>query len=236
MAARVLITGASRGLGLGLCEAFAERGDHVIAACRTPTPELEALGVQVADGIELTSDAAVGLLVDAVGSQPLDVLICNAAINNDAPALEQVKVGDLAAAIDVNTLGAVRVVLALLDALRAGSKVMLVSIRAAALNVDTPSAGNYGYRMSKAALTSFGFGLARDLRERGVAVLLASPGPVDTPMLRAVFRQGRTPLDPAQAPSALTVSRQFRDRIDELTLADSPAWQAEPTGEPVSFP
>jgi NAD(P)-dependent dehydrogenase (short-subunit alcohol dehydrogenase family) len=235
MSARVLITGGSRGLGLGLCEAFAERGDHVIAACRTATPELEALGIQIADGIELASDEAVGRLVEVVGSEPLDVLICNAAINNDAPRLEEIDVEELARAFDVNTLGAVRVVLALLGALREGSKVMLVSIGAAALNVNAHSAGNYGYRMSKAALTSFGFGLARDLRDRGVSVILTSPGPVDTPMLREVFRQGRTPLDPAQAPSALTVGRQFRDRIDALTLADSPAWQAKPTGEPVSF-
>jgi NAD(P)-dependent dehydrogenase (short-subunit alcohol dehydrogenase family) len=233
MPARVLVTGASRGLGLGLCEAFAERGDHVIAACRSRTPELEALGVEIADGVELTSDAAVARLAEVVGGRTLDVLICNAAINNDAPSLEQIDVGDLAAAFDVNALGAVRVVLALLGALRAGSKVMLVGIGWAALNRDTHSVGNYGYRMSKAALTSFGFGLARDLREQGVAVVVSSPGPVDTPMLRRVYEQGRTPLDPADAPSALAVARQFRDRIDALTLADSPAWQARPSGEPV---
>jgi len=219
-----------------LCEAFAERGDHVLAACRAPTLELEALGVEIIAGVELTSDAAVRSLASAAGEAPLDVLICNAAINNDAPRLEEIDVADLLQAFDVNALGAVRVVLALLDRLREGSKVMLVSVGAAALNVGTVSVGNYGYRMSKAALTSFGFGLARDLRERGVAVLLSSPGPVDTPMLRAVHRQGRTPLDPADAPSALAVARRFRDRLDELTLADSPAWQAGPTGDPVSLP
>jgi NAD(P)-dependent dehydrogenase (short-subunit alcohol dehydrogenase family) len=235
MPARVLITGAARGLGLGLSEAFAERGDHVLAVCRTTTPELDALGVEVVDGIELTSDAAVARLAAAVGDAPLDVLIANAAVNNDAPRLEEIDVPALAHAFDVNALGAVRVVLALLDALRPGSKVMLVSIGAAALNQGTVSAGNYGYRMSKAALTSFGFGLARDLRHRGVAVLLSSPGPVDTPMLREVHRQGRTPLDPADAPSALTVARLFRDRLDALTLGDSPAWQARPTGEPVTI-
>jgi NAD(P)-dependent dehydrogenase (short-subunit alcohol dehydrogenase family) len=39
---RVLIAGASRGIGLALCEAFAERGDHVIAAVRHGNAELEA--------------------------------------------------------------------------------------------------------------------------------------------------------------------------------------------------
>ena len=164
------------------------------------------------------------------------MLICNAAINNDAPGLEQIDVGGLVHAFDVNALGPVPCVLALLPALREGSKVMLVGIGPAALNMRTHSAGNYDYRMSKAALTSFGLGLARDLRERGVAVVISSPGPVDTPMLRAVHRQGRTPLDPSDAPSALAVGRLFRDRIDELTLAASPAWQAGPTVAPVSGP
>lgn len=232
---RVLITGASRGLGLGLCEAFAERGDHVLGVCRAPTPELEALGVQIIDGIELTSDEAVARLPAAVGPEPLDVVICNAAINNDAPRLQEIDVPDLAATFDVNALGAVRVVLALLDHLGEGSKVMLVGIGTTALNVRAPSAGSYGYRMSKAALTSFGFGIARDLRERGVAVVISSPGPVDTPMLRERFRLGRTPLDPADAPSALTIGRRFRDHVDALTLDASPAWHARPTGELVDF-
>lgn len=51
---RVLVAGASRGIGLALCEVFAERGDHVIATARETTPALEALGVQVVEGIELT--------------------------------------------------------------------------------------------------------------------------------------------------------------------------------------
>src|SRR4051812_45594211 len=109
MPARVVITGAARGLGLGLAEAFAERGDHVLAVCRTTTPELDALGVEVVEGIELTSDAAVGRLAAAVGDAPLDVLIANAAINNDAPRLEEIDVPALAHAFDVNALGAVRV-------------------------------------------------------------------------------------------------------------------------------
>ena len=122
--------------------------------------------------------------------------------------------------------------LALLPTLHEGSKIMLVSIGAGALNRGTmPSPGNYGYRMSKAALTSFGHGLARDLQGRGIAVALSSPGPVDTDMLRAVAAQGRTTFAPENAPKAIDIARMFRDRIDELTLDRSPSWQAGPTGD-----
>jgi NAD(P)-dependent dehydrogenase (short-subunit alcohol dehydrogenase family) len=234
---RVLVAGASRGIGLGLCQAFAERGDHVIAAVRTSTPQLDALGVQVVTGIELTSDEAVAALPEAVGPEGLDVLIYNAGINNDSPGLEDIDVEAVREVIDVNAIGAVRTVLALLPTLHAGSKIMLVSIGVMALNRGpVPSTGNYGYRMSKAALTSFGHGLARALRDRGIAVVLSSPGPVDTDMLRKVAEQGRSTFDPNEAPKPIEVARLFRDRIDELGLEDSPAWQAGPTGDPVVVP
>jgi NAD(P)-dependent dehydrogenase (short-subunit alcohol dehydrogenase family) len=231
--ARVLVAGASRGIGLALCEAFAERGDHVIAAVRKSTPRLEELEVQVVEGIELTSDEAVGRLVHAVGREGLDVLIYNAAINKDARALEEIDIDVLRETIDVNALGAVRTVLALLPTLHDGSKIMLVSVGSRALNIGPmPSRGQFGYRMSKAALTSFGFGLAREVRDRGIAVILSSPGATKTDMLREVYEQGRSSLSPEEhGAEPLDVARMFRDRIDELDLEHSPAWQQRPTGE-----
>jgi len=228
---RVVVTGGNRGIGLGLCAAYVERGDEVIATCRRSSSELEALGVQVIEGIELTDSAAVARLEEVEGE--IDALIFDPAINEDAPTLAESDPDVVAHTIDVNAIGALRVVQALAPALREGGKVMLVSIGAVALNVNVPSPGHYGYRMSKAALTSFGFGIARDLRERGIAVLLASPGPVDTEILRRAAREGRTSYDPGEAPSAAEVGRMLRDRLDELTLEESPLWQEDPSGNPV---
>jgi NAD(P)-dependent dehydrogenase (short-subunit alcohol dehydrogenase family) len=235
---RVLVTGSSRGLGLGICGAFAERGDEVVAVCRRPTPELEALGVEVVDGIELTDDAAVASLPTRIGGDPLDVVVCNAAINIDAPGLDEIVVPDLLRTLDVNALGAVRVVLALLPTLQRGAKIVLVSSGGLSpLNMLTnPSVGNYGYRMSKSALISFGHGLARDVRDRGIAVLITAPGAVNTDQLRQVYAQGRTSVLPETAADPLEVGRLFRARIDELTLEDSPAWQRNPAGEPAIEP
>jgi NAD(P)-dependent dehydrogenase (short-subunit alcohol dehydrogenase family) len=114
---RALVTGASRGLGFAFCEALLERGDDVFAACRTAAPELEAMGATLIAGVELTSEEAVGRLAGAVGAGGLDLLICNAGMNIDAPALADIDVGVLASMYDVNALGAVRAVLALLPAL-----------------------------------------------------------------------------------------------------------------------
>jgi NAD(P)-dependent dehydrogenase (short-subunit alcohol dehydrogenase family) len=229
-----LVTGASRGIGLGICQACAERGDEVLAVCRHSTPALAALGVQVIDGIELTSDEAAGRLPAAVGDGPLDVVVCNAAINIDAPGLDDIVVSDLLRTLDVNALGAVRVVLALLPKLQAGAKIVLISSGGLSpLNLlGNPSVGNYGYRMSKSALVSFGHGLARDVRERGIAVLITAPGAVNTDQLRQVYAQGRTSVVPETAADPLDIGRLLRERIDDLTLADSPVWQRTPTGEP----
>ena len=230
---RFLVTGSSRGLGLGLCAVLSRGGQEVLAVCREPTPELRALNVEIVDGIELTDDASVQALTARTGGG-LDRLILNAAVNCDAPTLEDINVSDLARTFDVNALGPVRVTLACLPNLNPGAKIMLVGVGVMALNVRAPSIGNYGYRMSKAALTSFGFGLARDLRHRGIAVLVSAPGPVNTDMLRDVAAEGRTTFDPSLAPAADSVAAQLLDRLDALTLEGSPAWEETPTGDPIS--
>jgi len=50
-----LVTGSNRGIGLALCRLLQARGDSVIAVCRTPSAELQELGVRIEAGIELTS-------------------------------------------------------------------------------------------------------------------------------------------------------------------------------------
>jgi NAD(P)-dependent dehydrogenase (short-subunit alcohol dehydrogenase family) len=231
---RSLVTGAARGLGLGLCEALVERGDEVLAVCRTATPELAALDVEVIDGIELTSDEAVANLPQAVGPGGVDLLFCNAGINIDAPGLKEIEVDALMKIYDVNALGAVRVVLSLLGRLNGGAKILLMGTGRNSLNLGAvPSTGNYGYRMSKSALVSFGGGVARDMRDQGVAVAIVDPGPVATDLLREVADQGRTSYDPDDAPTAAAIGRKLVARAEELTLADSPSWQETPDGRPI---
>ena len=89
--------------------------------------------------------------------------------------------------------------------------------------------------MSKSALISFGHSLARDLREDGIAVAITSPGAVNTDQLRISFETGHTHLDPANAADPFDVGRLYRDRIDELTVEMSPAWQRDPTGTRVTL-
>ncbi len=50
--ARIVITGANRGIGLELARIFFGRGDDVAAVCRQSSAELNALGVEVHEGVE----------------------------------------------------------------------------------------------------------------------------------------------------------------------------------------
>lgn len=200
----VLITGSNRGIGLELARQCKERGDDVIAVCRTATPDLEKLGVRVIDGIDVARGEDVARLRDVLGEGQLDLLINNAGILR-GDNLSKIDFDDMLEQYRVNTLGPLRVTRALLDSLHEGSKVGIVSSRVGSID-DNSSGNNYGYRASKAAVNMVGTNLALDLKPRGIAVALLHPGLVATDMTN---RHG---IDPADAAAGLLA------RLDELTL------------------
>lgn len=203
----VLITGANRGIGLELCRGFKERGDEVIAACRRASPELEALGVEIQEGIDVTDDAAVNGLARALDGRTIDVLVNDAGVLS-VETLDDLDFERIRRQFEVNALGPLRVTAALRSLLKSGSKVIIVTSRMGSIE-DNTSGGRYGYRMSKAAVNMAGVSLAHDLRDQGVAVALLHPGMVATELT------GGRGIPPAQAARGLIA------RIDELDLESS---------------
>ncbi|MFO7628248.1 MAG: SDR family oxidoreductase [Prochlorococcaceae cyanobacterium] len=204
-----LVTGSNRGIGLEYCRQLQARGEQVIAACRTASPELEALGMRIEAGVEISSDAAVASLVERLDGLPLDGVILNAGIL-EATRLEDLDFESLRRQFEVNALGALRLSLALLPNLRRGSKLALMTSRMGSID-DNSSGGSYGYRMSKVALNMAGKSLAIDLRPRGIAVAILHPGLVCTRMVN-FNPQG---ISPEQA------VRGLLERIDALSLESS---------------
>jgi NAD(P)-dependent dehydrogenase (short-subunit alcohol dehydrogenase family) len=210
-----LITGANRGIGLEYCRQLQARGDQVIATCRQPSPDLEALGVRIESGLDLTDEAAITGLVERLAGLPLDGLILNAGIL-EATTLAALDLESLRRQFEVNALAPLRLVRALLDHLAAGAKVALMTSRMGSID-DNSSGGSYGYRMSKAALNMAGKSLAIDLKPRGIAVALLHPGLVRTRMVN---------FNPQAIPPEEAV-RGLLARIDALTLATSGSfWHA----------
>ena len=178
--ATVLVTGANRGIGLEYCRQLRSRGDSVIAVCRSPSEELQQLGVRIEADVDITSDESVGSLAKRLEGTPLDILINNAGI------LERVTLDDLdfdsiRQQFEVNALGALRIIHCLLPNLSEGSKVVLMTSRMGSIG-DNTSGSSYGYRMSKVAMSMAGKSLSHDLKSRGIAVGVLHPGLVSTRM------------------------------------------------------
>jgi NAD(P)-dependent dehydrogenase (short-subunit alcohol dehydrogenase family) len=212
--ATILITGASRGIGLQLCAQFRARGDEVIAVCRTSNPELDGLGVRIIDGIDVTDPATIARLRREVAGQPLDVLINNAGLLK-GDAFGRLDYEAMLEQFRVNALGPLRVTEALAENLRDGSKVAIVTSRVGSIG-DNGSGGNYGYRASKTAANQIGTNLKHEFKPRGIAVALLHPGLVATDMT------GGQGISPAKA------ARGLIERIDALTLGTSGGfWHAE---------
>jgi NAD(P)-dependent dehydrogenase (short-subunit alcohol dehydrogenase family) len=176
----VLITGANRGIGLELCRQFKERGDDVIAVCRSGNAALDELGVRVIDGVDVSEDAGVATLAEALGDEPIDILVNNAGILRP-DTLESVDFDTMLEQFRVNTIGPLRVTRALLGNLKSGSTVGVVTSRVGSIE-DNSSGNNYGYRCSKSAANMVGMNLHHDLSPRGITVLLLHPGYVRTDM------------------------------------------------------
>lgn len=203
-----VVTGANRGIGLELCRQTHGRGETVVAACRHVSPELTALGCHVVEGLDVTHHDVGELLDAALGDRTVDVLVCNAGVLR-RESLDALDLDGALLQFDVNALGPLRVVSALLPRLAPGAKIGLVSSRAGSIG-DGPSGGMVGYRMSKAALNMVGANLAHELAPRGISVVILHPGFVRTEMTG-----GAGSVDPPASAAGLIA------RIDELDATTS---------------
>lgn len=178
--ATYLVTGTARGIGLALCQQLQERGDTAIAVCRQSSPELDALGIRVETGIDITSSQTLKELVQRLQGISLDVLVNNAGILKE-DSLDRLDFDSIQQQFEVNALGTLRVTQALLPFLTPGSKIGIVTSRMGSIE-DNSSGGYYGYRMSKVAVSMAGKSLAIDLKPRKIAVGIVHPGLVQTRM------------------------------------------------------
>lgn len=207
--ASVLVTGSNRGIGLEYCRQLRERGFDVIAVCREPSPELQALDVRIEAGLDQSDPGMPADLTRRLDGLSLHWVILNAGIL-ESIGFDQLDEASIRRQFEVNALAPLRLVRALVGQMPSGGKLALMSSRMASID-DNTSGGSYGYRMSKAALNSAGKSLAHDLRSRGIAVAILHPGLVRTRMI------GFNPrgISPEQAVSGLLA------RIDALNLDTS---------------
>jgi NAD(P)-dependent dehydrogenase (short-subunit alcohol dehydrogenase family) len=212
--ATVLVTGCNRGIGLELCRQYHARGDEVVGVCRNSNPEVNSLGIRVIDDVDVSTDEGIARMSTALADVAIDVVINNAGILR-SDTLDTIDFDAMLEQYRVNTIGPLRVILALRNNLGKGAKFGIVSSRVGSIE-DNSSGNNYGYRCSKAAANMVGMNLRHDLAAEGIAVALLHPGLVATDMTG-----GR----------GVTTEKSARGliaRMDELTMETSGSfWHAE---------
>ncbi|MBM6551476.1 SDR family oxidoreductase [Marinomonas ostreistagni] len=177
----VIITGASRGIGLSFASLYYAQGYQVFAACRQASAELKALGVNVIENVDVTQAQGIANLTDALAGVSIDLLINNAGILRDEQ-LGLIDTDSIRQQFETNALAPLVVTDALRKQFNQGAKLALITSRMGSV-ADNTSGGRYGYRMSKSALNIAGKSLAHDLKPQGVAVAILHPGLVGTEMI-----------------------------------------------------
>ena len=179
----VLVTGASRGIGLATARAFIAQGARVIGVSRTSTPELVATGAHMV-AADLTTPDGISRLIEEAGD--LDVLVNNVGGGDDGAAAVHgfldVDDAEWRAFFDLNFFTAVRVTRAALPTLMARSGVI---VNVSSIGARVPATGPVAYNTAKAALTALGKALAEESGPAGVRVVTVSPGPTRTAVWEA---------------------------------------------------
>ena len=209
----IVITGANRGIGYAMAKLCQQRGDTVYALCRQSSKDLDSLGVNVIEEIEVANQTGIDQAVSALGGINIDLLINNAGILRDEQ-LSDLNKDTIIEQFNVNALAPLCLSQALLANLSSGSKIALITSRMGSVT-DNTSGGRYGYRMSKAALNIAAVSLARDLSEDNIAVGIYHPGYVQTEMVNSngVLTNGDI--------SANLAAERLIALMDNLTMADS---------------
>jgi len=184
----VLIVGTSRGLGLELTRAALRQSTRVTAIARRATPALEALRAQQQELLtiglaDVRSDAELQSVAEGLGDARFDGIVYNAAIHRGGDDIESASADDMLATLDVNAVGAARVVRYFRPRLAPGGLLAFISSEAGSIG-GSGRASEYGYCMSKAALNMFACLMGNRERQRGsgVHVLALHPGWIRTDM------------------------------------------------------
>lgn len=175
-----LITGANRGIGLDLTRQLIAAGHKVFATCRKSSGELNTLGAQVIEGIDVSQPDSIALLQGTLEGTKLGAVINCAGILENV-TLDNFDFDSAQRQFQVNALGPFRVIKAIERNIVDGGKVIMVTSRMGSI-ADNESGGSYGYRMSKAALNIASVSLAKDFSSRNIAVGIVHPGYVQTEM------------------------------------------------------
>ena len=172
---RVLLTGASGGIGAAIARAVHDRGAELVISGRR-TDALEVLREELGDRVDavpadLADVAAVDELVASAGR--VDVLIANAALPGSGH-FDSFSAEEIDRSLDVNLRTPIHMARLLVPAMVERGSGHLVFI--SSISGKLSAGGSSIYSATKFGLRGFAFGLREDLRSTGVGVTTVFPG------------------------------------------------------------
>ena len=180
----IMITGASRGLGLEFARQFYNEECKVIATCRNPknANELNAIGDIDVHSLDVTDDKSVANLADKLRGENIDILINNAGVIGQRDGFGRLDYDIWAETMDTNVFGPMRVAEAFRDNVMNSYKKQMIFITSRMGSITEAVPNAYVYRSSKAALNMSVKCLSAELGEQGLIAVLFHPGHVQTDM------------------------------------------------------
>ncbi|BDV34166.1 SDR family NAD(P)-dependent oxidoreductase [Methylocystis iwaonis] len=225
-----LVTGASRGVGRAISLELARQGAHIVALARTQgaleelDDEIRALGGQATlVPCDVTDFDALDRLGAALFERwgKLDVFVGNAGVLGPLSPLAHVDVKDWNRVVAVNVTANWRLIRSLDPLLRASGAGRVLFVTSGAAHKAKPFWGPYA--ISKAALDAMARTYAAEVKDDGVTVMIANPGPLRTRM--------RAQAMPGEDPMTLPAPEDFAKKCLPLL---APEWRE--TGRLYDFP
>jgi NAD(P)-dependent dehydrogenase (short-subunit alcohol dehydrogenase family) len=178
----VVITGGNRGIGWELATLYAAAGRKVILGVRNAPIAPMPKEVEVRN-LDVGCDKSVASFAIALDRRPVSLLINNAGtIGPDQQSTLEMDFAGFALALNINTLGPLRVTQALLPNLRLCSNAQVAILTSRMGSLSYAKSDRLAYRASKAAANKVAQALATDLCEVGIAVAAIHPGWARTAM------------------------------------------------------
>jgi NAD(P)-dependent dehydrogenase (short-subunit alcohol dehydrogenase family) len=207
----VFITGASRGLGRALAEAFATTGASLVLcargepAMRETAEELESRGAAVEWGaVDVAEAADVAALVARSAERfgPITALVNNASVLGPRVPLREHPVDEWRRVLAVNLTGTLIPTQAVLPGMREAGRGSIINVSSGVGNIARKRWG--AYAISKWGVEALARNLALEEEEAGIRVNIVDPGQLRTEMRQAAYPE-EDPLRPSPPADAAPV-------------------------------
>ena len=226
-ARNVIVTGGSRGLGLGIVRKLLESGFHVIAVARSKSdalreleetaspdgrPQLRFVACDLGDLEQIP--ALVKRIRDEAG--PIFGLVNNAGISVEG-VLGMMPDSDIERLVRVNTLSPILLTKYVVRSMMAGGGGSIVQV--SSIVASTGFSGLAAYSASKAALVGFTRSLAREVGRLGIRVNAVAPGFVATDMTHTMTEEARKSIERRSALKRMAEAEDIANGV-EFLLSD----------------